>query len=80
MTTSESKGRFFYKTNRFESIRISNRKESIRIANWNALLLNLLGVTLPTSAVLADEVPAEREAAFADVGVGLEDDEERRTG
>jgi len=37
MTTSESKGRFFYKTNRFESIRITNRIESIRIANWNAL-------------------------------------------
>ena len=30
MTTSESKSRFFYKTNRFESI---------RIANWNALVL-----------------------------------------
>jgi len=38
MTTSESKGRFFYKTNRFESIRITNRTESIRIANWNALV------------------------------------------
>ena len=25
MTTSESKGRFFYKTNRFESIRMTNR-------------------------------------------------------
>ena len=37
MTTSESKGRFFYKTNRFESIRITNRIESIRIVNWNAL-------------------------------------------
>ena len=37
MTTSESKGRFFYKTNRFESIRITNRIDSIRIANWNAL-------------------------------------------
>ena len=37
MTTSESKGRFFYKTNRFELIRITNRIESIRIANWNAL-------------------------------------------
>ena len=37
MTTSESKGRFFYRTNRFESIRITNRIESIRIANWNAL-------------------------------------------
>ena len=37
MTTSESKGRFFYKTNRFESIGITNRIESIRIANWNAL-------------------------------------------
>jgi len=32
MTTSESKGRFFYKTNQFESIRITNR-----IANRNAL-------------------------------------------
>jgi len=30
MTTSESKGRFFYKTNRLESIRITNRIESIR--------------------------------------------------
>ena len=38
MTTSESKGRFFYKTNLFESIRITNRRESIRIANRNALL------------------------------------------
>jgi len=38
MTTSDSKGRFFYKTNRFKSIRITNRIESIRIANWNALL------------------------------------------
>jgi len=38
MTTSESKGRFFYKTNRFEYIRITNRIESIRIANRNALL------------------------------------------
>ena len=37
MTISESKGRFFYKTNRFDSIRITNRIESIRIANWNAL-------------------------------------------
>ena len=37
MTTSESKGRFFYKTNRFQSIRITNRIESIRIPNWNAL-------------------------------------------
>jgi len=42
MTTSESKGRFFNKTNRFESIRITNRIESIRIANWNALLGSLL--------------------------------------
>jgi len=31
------KADFFYKTNRFESIRITNRIESIRIANWNAL-------------------------------------------
>jgi len=37
MTTSKSKGRFFYRTNRFESIRITNRIESIRIVNWNAL-------------------------------------------
>ena len=42
MTTTESKGRFFYKTNRFESIRIMNRIESIRIANWNALLVTPL--------------------------------------
>ena len=46
MTTTESKGRFFYKTNRFESIRITNRIESIRIANWNALLLMVLSVCL----------------------------------
>jgi len=39
MTTSESKGRFFYKTNRFESICITNRIELIRYANWNALLI-----------------------------------------
>jgi len=38
MTTNESKNRFFYQTNRFESIRITNRIESIRIANWNALV------------------------------------------
>ena len=38
MATSDSKGRFFYKTYRFESIRITNRIEYIRIANWNALL------------------------------------------
>jgi len=37
MTTSESKGRFFYKTNRFESIRTTNR-----IANWNALVLTVV--------------------------------------
>jgi len=30
MTTSESKGRFLYKTNRFESIRITNRIDSNR--------------------------------------------------
>ena len=33
MTTSESKGRFFYKT-----IRIDSHNESNRIANWNALV------------------------------------------
>ena len=32
------KADFFYKTNRFESIRTTNRIESIRIANWNALV------------------------------------------
>jgi len=32
------KADFFYKTNRFESICITNRIESIRIANWNSLL------------------------------------------
>jgi len=42
MTISESKGRFVYKTNRIESIRITNRIESIRIANWNALVLRWL--------------------------------------
>jgi len=46
MTTSESKGRFFNETNRFESIRITNRIESIRIANWNALLSARISVTL----------------------------------
>ena len=30
MTTSESKGRFFYKKDRFESIRITNRIDSNR--------------------------------------------------
>ena len=42
MATNESKGRFSYKTNRFESIRITNTIESIRIANWNALDHNRL--------------------------------------
>ena len=42
MTTSESKGQFFYKTNRFESIRVTNRIESFRIANWNALVYIIL--------------------------------------
>jgi len=41
MTTSESKGRFFYKTNRFESIRIRNQIESIRIVNWSALVYTM---------------------------------------
>jgi len=45
MTTSESKGQFFYKTNRFESIRVTNRIESFRIANWNALLQRWYCVT-----------------------------------
>ena len=41
MATSDTKGRFFYKTYRFESIRITNRIEYIRIANWNALALSV---------------------------------------
>ena len=32
------KANFFYKTNLFESVHITNRIESIRIANWNALV------------------------------------------
>ena len=32
------KANFFYKTNRFELIRVTNGTESIRIANWNALV------------------------------------------
>jgi len=35
MTTSESKGRYFFQN---ESIRIDSHNESNRIANWNALL------------------------------------------
>jgi len=35
------KADFFYKTYRFESIRITNRIESIRIANWNALVCKI---------------------------------------
>ena len=31
------KADFFYKTNLFESVRLTNRIEYIRIANWNAL-------------------------------------------
>ena len=42
MTTSESKGRFFYKTNIFESIRITNRIESIRIAKCSSRISMLL--------------------------------------
>jgi len=34
------KADFFYKTNRFESIRTTNRIKSIRIVNWNALVSN----------------------------------------
>ena len=51
MTTSESKDRFFSKTNRFEYIRITNRIESIRIANWNALVWSvcLLVITVGTT-------------------------------
>ena len=53
MTTSESKGRFFYKTNRFESIGITNRIESIRIANWNALLLTAGTPAVQQSTVIS---------------------------
>ena len=42
MTTSESKGRYFFTKridfNRFASIRITNRIDSIRITIWNALM------------------------------------------
>ena len=57
MTTGESKGRFFYKTNWFESIRITNRIESIRIANWNTLVANDRGrrVALPNSGEFTEE-------------------------
>jgi len=46
MTTGESKGRFFYKTNRFESIRIngidSNRELECSTRNWDSQCLLLL--------------------------------------
>jgi len=42
------KADFFYKTNRFESIRITNRIGSIRIANWNALEDNAIGCVCPS--------------------------------
>ena len=38
MATSESKGRFFYKTNRFESIRITNRIDLNRELECSSLL------------------------------------------
>jgi len=38
MTTSESKGRFFNKTNRLESIRITNRIESNRFESRIGML------------------------------------------
>ena len=61
MTTSESKGQFFYKTNRFESIRITNRIESIRIANWNALVSMLfMGVARSKYVGWTDIASAER--------------------
>jgi len=37
MTTSESKGRFFNETNRFESIRITNRIDSNRELGCSSL-------------------------------------------
>jgi len=43
MTTSESKGRFFYKTDRFEWIRITNRIDSNReleCSSGDALMLS----------------------------------------
>jgi len=55
MTTSESKGRFFCKTNRFESISITNRIESIRIVNWNALVSTRLDYGNATLAGVASD-------------------------
>jgi len=66
MTTSESKGRFFYKTNRFESIRMTNLIESIRIANWNALVCIIIS-NHNISAVVAVHECQE----FDVVGIGL---------
>ena len=62
MTTSESKGRFFYKTNRFESIRVTNRIESIRIANWNALV--------SSSRAAARRAAANAGSVMLSAGVG----------
>jgi len=36
-------------TIRFESIHITNRIKSIRIANWNALVMAVLGLNLKES-------------------------------
>jgi len=55
MTTSESKGRFFCKTNRFESISITNRIEPIRIVNWNALVSTRLDYGNATLAGVASD-------------------------
>jgi len=41
MTTSESKGRFFYQTNRFESIRITNRMYSNRELECSTVHVNV---------------------------------------
>jgi len=46
MTTSESKGRFFYKTNRFESIRITNRIDSNRELECSSLHYRLVAYRL----------------------------------
>jgi len=49
MTSSESKGRFFYKTNRFESIHITNRIDSNREleCSWQQYFA-AVGVSTPT--------------------------------
>jgi len=49
MTISDSKGRFFYKRNRFESIRITNRIESRIGMLYSRRLTSLSGDSRETS-------------------------------